>query len=203
MATVIFVAEHAMDEAACRRVREAMNEGASEPAEILGGEIEVAEHERRASHIEVSEQVLGLVEACLDSQREAIGAFFGRTLRSREGPGLLRYATGGFYGPHVDRAEVASWPQAAERAVAVVLFLESSRDVDAAGGFSGGLLRVYGDGDGAAPVDIVPTRGTLVAFPADTLHEVTTVLDGTRDIVVDWFRESRVSERQTVPIANR
>jgi predicted 2-oxoglutarate/Fe(II)-dependent dioxygenase YbiX len=203
VATVIFVAEHVVDEAICRRVREAMDDGASEPAEILGAEIDVAEHERRASHIEVSEQVLGLVEACLDSQREAIGAFFGRMLRSREGPGLLRYATGGFYGPHVDRAEVASWPQAAERAVAVVLFLESSRDVDPDGGFSGGVLRVYGDGDSATPVDIVPTRGTLVAFPADTLHEVTPVLDGTRDTVVDWFRESRISERQTVPIANR
>lgn len=186
MATVIFVAEHAMDEAACRRVRAAMDDGASEPAEILGGEIEVAERERRASHVEVSEQVLGLVEACLDSQREAIGAFFGRTLRSREGPGLLRYEAGGFYGPHVDRAEVASWPPAAERAVAVVLFLESSRDVDADGGFSGGILRVYGDGD--IPMDIVPTRGTLVAFLADTPHEVTPVLDGTRDTVVDWFK---------------
>jgi predicted 2-oxoglutarate/Fe(II)-dependent dioxygenase YbiX len=187
VATVIFVAEHAMDEAACRRVRAAMDDGASEPAEILGGEIEVAERERRASHIEVSEQVLGMVEACLDSQREAIGAFFGRTLRSREGPGLLRYEAGGFYGPHVDRAVVASWPQAAERAVAVVLFLESSRDVDADGGFSGGLLRVYGDG--TTPVDIVPTRGTLVAFPADMLHEVTPVVEGTRNAVVDWFRE--------------
>jgi predicted 2-oxoglutarate/Fe(II)-dependent dioxygenase YbiX len=203
VATVIFVAEHVMDEATCRRVRKAMDDGASEPAEILGGEIEVAEHERRASHIEVSEHVLGLVEACLDSQRDAIGTFFGRTLRSREGAGLLRYEAGGFYGPHVDRAEVVSWPQAAERAVALVLFLESSRDVDADGGFSGGVLRVYSDGDGATPVDIVPTRGTLVAFLADTPHEVTPVLDGTRDIVVDWFRESSVSERQIVPIANR
>jgi predicted 2-oxoglutarate/Fe(II)-dependent dioxygenase YbiX len=190
MATVIFVAEHVMNEATCRRVREAMDDGASEPAEVLGGEIDVAEHERRAVHIEVNEHVLGLVEACLDSQREAIGAFFGRTLRSREGAGLLRYAAGDFYGPHVDRAEVASWPPAAERAVAVVLFLESSRDVDADGGFSGGLLRVYGDGDGAMPADIVASRGTLVAFPADTPHEVTPVLEGTRDTVVDWFRES-------------
>jgi predicted 2-oxoglutarate/Fe(II)-dependent dioxygenase YbiX len=189
VATVIFVAEHAMDEITCRRVRAAMDAGVSEPSEILAGEIEVAEHERQASHIEVSEQVLGMVEACLDSQREAIGAFFGRTLRSREGPGLLRYAAGGFYGPHVDRAEVASWPEAAERAVTVVLFLDSSRDVDAHGGFSGGLLRVYGHGDGTMSMDIVPTRGTLVAFPADMLHEVTPVLDGTRDTVVDWFRE--------------
>jgi predicted 2-oxoglutarate/Fe(II)-dependent dioxygenase YbiX len=186
----IFVAENVMGEASCRLVRAAMDDGAPEPAGILSGDIEVAEHERRASEIDVDEQVLGLVETCLDAQREAIGDFFGRTLGSREGPGLLRYPAGGFYGAHVDLAEVASWPQAAERAVAVVLFLESSRDVDADGGFSGGLLRVYGDGDGAAPVDIVPTRGTMVAFPADTLHEVTPVLDGTRDTVVDWFRES-------------
>lgn len=184
----IFVAENVMGEAACRRVRAAMDAGVPEPAEILGDAIEEAAHERRAFDIEVNEQVLGLIEACLDGQREVIGAFFGRTLRSREGPGLLRYEAGGFYGPHVDRVKVSSWPQAAERAVAVVLFLESSRDVDADGGFSGGVLRVYGNGDGAVPVDIVPTRGTLVAFEADTLHEVTPVLDGTRDTVVDWFR---------------
>jgi predicted 2-oxoglutarate/Fe(II)-dependent dioxygenase YbiX len=35
----------------------------------------------------------------------------------------------------------------------------------------------------------VPTRGTLVAFPADMLHEVTPVVEGTRNAVVDWFRE--------------
>jgi predicted 2-oxoglutarate/Fe(II)-dependent dioxygenase YbiX len=183
----IFVADGVLDEATCRRVREAMDVGAPEPAEILGREIEVAEHERRAVHIDVDEQVLGLIETCLDGRREAISAFFGQTLRSREGPGLLRYTTGSFYGPHVDRAEVVSWPQAAERAVAVVLFLESSRDVDTGGGFSGGVLRVYEDG--STPIDIVPTRGTLVAFPADTLHEVTVVQEGTRDTVVDWFRE--------------
>jgi predicted 2-oxoglutarate/Fe(II)-dependent dioxygenase YbiX len=186
----IFVAENAMDAATCRRVQAAMDAGTPEPAEILAGAIEVAEHERRATHIEVSQQVLGLVEACLDSQRKAIGAFFGRTLRSREGPSLLRYQTGGFYGPHVDRADVPSWPEAAEREVAVVLFLESSRDVDPQGGFSGGWLRVFADGEGTAPVIISAMQGTLVAFPADTLHEVTPVLEGTRDTVVDWFRES-------------
>ena len=34
---------------------------------------------------------------------------------------------------------------------------------------------------------IIPRRGMLVVFPADTLHEVTPVADGHRDTVVDWF----------------
>jgi predicted 2-oxoglutarate/Fe(II)-dependent dioxygenase YbiX len=41
--------------------------------------------------------------------------------------------------------------------------------------------------DGAEPIDIVPQRGLLVAFPAETVHEVLPVIDGHRDTVVDWF----------------
>ena len=37
------------------------------------------------------------------------------------------------------------------------------------------------------PFDIVPRAGTLVAFPATVLHEVTRVEDAIRDAVVDWF----------------
>jgi predicted 2-oxoglutarate/Fe(II)-dependent dioxygenase YbiX len=32
-----------------------------------------------------------------------------------------------------------------------------------------------------------PTEGTIVAFPAATLHEVLPVDAGTRDVVVDWY----------------
>jgi len=34
---------------------------------------------------------------------------------------------------------------------------------------------------------VIPRRGLLVAFPSSTPHEVTPVVDGTRDAVVDWF----------------
>jgi len=184
---IFFMADHVMDEATCRRVQTAMDAGVPEPSEILGGEIEHVEEVRRASHVEVPQSMLDVIEACLDRQRDAIGAFFGRTLRSREGPSLLRYEAGDFYRPHVDRADVPSWPDAAERQVTVVLFLDSSRDRDPAGGFAGGLLRVFPGGPGTAPVEIAATRGTLVAFPSETQHEVTRVTGGRRDVVVDWF----------------
>ena len=69
---------------------------------------------------------------------------------------------------------MASWPEAARRSVAVVLFLN--------GDFEGGLLRLFA----GETIEIAPQAGLLVAFPADLLHEVT-VVSGTRDAVVDWF----------------
>jgi predicted 2-oxoglutarate/Fe(II)-dependent dioxygenase YbiX len=182
----VFIAEHAMDAATCRRVQAAMDAGVREPTEVIEGEMTLVEDVRRASHIEVPETIFELIDDHLDAQRVAIGAFFGLRLEAREGVNLLRYDPGGFYKPHVDRADLPAWPPAAHRAITVVLFLESSLEADPTGGFSGGLLRLFQEGDDE-PVDIVPRRGMLVAFPADTVHEVSPVIDGHRDTVLDWF----------------
>lgn len=181
----IFITERAMDDATCRRVQAAMDIGVREPTEIIEGEMTVAEDVRHASHIEVPPAIFELVDAHLDAQREALGAFFEFPLEGREGVNLLRYDAGGFYKPHVDRGHLPAWPPAARRSLTVVLFLESSRDADPAGGFTGGVLRLFPVG--AEPIEIIPRRGTLVAFPADTIHEVSPVVGGHRDTVVDWF----------------
>jgi predicted 2-oxoglutarate/Fe(II)-dependent dioxygenase YbiX len=181
----IFIAEHAMDDATCRRVQAAMDAGVREPSEVIDDDMTVVEAVRRASHIEVPPAVFELIDAHLDRLRDAIGAFFEWPLEGREGVNLLRYDPGGFYKPHVDKADLPAWPPAARRAFTVVLFLESSRDADSVGGFSGGLLRLFPED--AEPVDIVPRRGLLVAFPAETVHEVSPVVGGHRDTVVDWF----------------
>ena len=182
----IFIAERAMDDATCRRVQGAMDIGVREPTEVIEGAMTLAEDVRRASHIEVPDAIFELIDEHLDAQRDAISAFFGQPLETREGVSLLRYEPGGFYKPHVDRADLPAWPPAARRAFTVILFLDSSRDGDAEGSFSGGVLRLYPDGDDT-PLDIVPRRGMLVAFPADTVHEVSLVIDGHRDTVVDWL----------------
>lgn len=163
-----------------------MDAGAPEPAEVLSDTIEIQEEVRRASEIDVADEVLAVIDRCLDAQLPSIASFYRLPLQSREGASFLRYETGGFYKPHVDRAHVPSWPSTSRREVTAVLFLESSRDVDPSGGFGGGLLRLFPD-DSRTPFDITPTRGTLVAFPAKMRHEVTRVTSGRRDTVVDWF----------------
>jgi len=142
---------------------------------------------RRTLSIEVDPATLRLVEDRLESLREGLSSRFGMPLGPREGTGFLRYLPGGFYRPHRDRGDLPSWPGAARRQIAVVLFLNSAVDAGDADGFSGGVLRLYRDAPGAAPVDIVPSAGTLVAFPAAVLHEVTRVNGAIRDAAVDWF----------------
>jgi predicted 2-oxoglutarate/Fe(II)-dependent dioxygenase YbiX len=169
----------------CRACRQAMDTGVAEAAEVLGSGVARLDEVRRADSVEVSDEMVAFVEARLDGARAAVAAHFGLTLTGREGAGFLRYHPGGFYAPHVDWSDSGAWEEAAARRVAAVLFLGSSRDLDPGGAFTGGVLRLYPDG--AAPIDVVPRCGMLVAFRATTLHEVTAVEGGVRDAVVDWF----------------
>src|SRR4029450_804469 len=150
----IFVAERAMDDATCRRVQAAMDVGVREPSEVIEDEMALVEDVRRASHIEVPQAIFELIDVHLDDQRAAVATFFDWPLQGREGVTLLRYEAGGFYKPHVDRADLPAWPPAAQRAFTVILFLDSAREAEPSGGFSGGVLRLLPDG--AASIDIVP-----------------------------------------------
>jgi predicted 2-oxoglutarate/Fe(II)-dependent dioxygenase YbiX len=182
----VLIVEHAMSDAICRRIQAAMDVGVGEPAEVIEDALALLEDVRRASHIEVPPAILDLIDSHLDAHRNAVARFFRWTLEGREGVNVLRYEPGGFYKPHVDRAEMPAWPPAARRRVTVVLFLDSSREADPSGGFTGGVLRLFVAGQDK-PVEIVPKRGMLVAFPAATVHEVSPVTGGHRDTVVDWF----------------
>jgi len=181
----IFLARDVLDAPACRRVQAAMDAGTPEEAEVLDEGFEVQGDVRRATQIDVADAVLAMVEATLDRSRASIASFYRVALQSREGASVLRYETGGFYKPHVDRAHVPSWPLTERRQITVVLFLESACEAEPTGGFRGGILRLFPDeGD---PIDIIPIRGTLAAFPAGMRHEVTRVTAGRRDTIVDWF----------------
>jgi predicted 2-oxoglutarate/Fe(II)-dependent dioxygenase YbiX len=169
------------------RVKAAIGAGQAEAAEVLGDAMAHDEAVRRAASIEVDGGTLRFVEARLDRHLTEVAGAFRVSLTSREGPSFLRYGPGGRYRPHRDRADVPSWPDAARRRIAAVVFLDSSRDADRQHGtFDGGVLRLLPDG-GAPLVEIPPAAGLLVAFPADRLHEVTAVRGGTRHAIVDWY----------------
>jgi predicted 2-oxoglutarate/Fe(II)-dependent dioxygenase YbiX len=155
-----------------------MDAGVPEAAEVLVRGVELRREIRRVATIDIDVATIAAVEAMFDGEREAVSGFFDVDLGEREGAGFLRYQTGDYYQPHRDRADVISWPGAARRTIALVTFLNGGDE------FEGGILRIY---DGTQAVDVVPAAGLLAAFPADLLHEVTTVLRGTRDTVVDWF----------------
>ena len=171
--------------AECLGCRRAMDAGEHSEAAVLDGNAVLVDAARRAGDVEVAPEMLGLVETRLDRRLGDVARYFGLALTRREGCGFVRYAPGGFYRRHVDRAESAAWPEAALRRVSAVIFLNSSRPADTGDGFEGGVLRLYLSGSEA--VEIIPRRGLLVAFDASIPHEVTMVASGVRDAVVDWY----------------
>jgi predicted 2-oxoglutarate/Fe(II)-dependent dioxygenase YbiX len=174
-----------LDAVMCGRVRAAMDRGVHEPAEVLLDDTTVDNEGRRASSIDIDAAIREMVEHSLDTASAEIAGFFSIPLVEREGASFLRYDVGGFYKPHRDHSMVESWPAAARRRIAVVVFLNNASSRPAPDEFSGGELRLL-EGP-AAPVDILPRRGMLVAFPATTPHEVLPVRRGRRDTMVDWF----------------
>jgi predicted 2-oxoglutarate/Fe(II)-dependent dioxygenase YbiX len=165
-----------------------MDFGEVEPAEILGVGIHLEVDVRLASLIEPHPTIVHDIEARFESCRERVAAALGVGLGDREGAGFVRYPDGGFYRPHRDRGDEGQWGPSARRAAALVLFLNTSRDVSPDGEFEGGALRfLLPDGD----IEVAPEAGMLVAFPADVLHEVTEVRGGTRDAIIDWFYDPR------------
>jgi len=168
----------------CLAIRTGMDAGAGEAAEILSGGIHREKNVRAATVIDPAPDVIREVERRLEGCRERVSAALGIRVGEREGAGFLRYPAGGFYRAHRDRGDDPDWEGAVRRAVAVVIFLNTSRAASPEGEFDGGVLRLFpADGD----IDLTPETGTLVAFPADVLHEVTEVRGGTRDAIVDWF----------------
>ena len=161
-----------------------MELGSGEPAGILAGGVQLQATVRFARFLDPDPASISTVEARLDGCRHRVAAALGLTLQDREGAGFIRYPPGGFYRAHRDRGEDPDWEAAARRAVALVVFLNTSRAAGPAGEFDGGVLRLFLP---HGEVDVVPEAGLLVAFPADVLHEVTEVRGGTRDTVVDWF----------------
>jgi len=165
-----------------------MDTGAIEDADVLAGGIHRQVLVRNASLIDPTGAVINAIEARLESWRERVASSVGLALGAREGAGFIRYPVGGFYRPHSDRGDDAEWEGASRRAVALVVFLNTSRDSGHEGEFSGGVLRLFLP---QQDLDVSPEAGLLVAFPADVLHEVTEVRGGTRDTIVDWFYDPR------------
>jgi predicted 2-oxoglutarate/Fe(II)-dependent dioxygenase YbiX len=160
----------------CARIRAAMDSGAASPAEIYVEEYRVDQDARRASEVEVADDIINEVQRAIDGIRPEVSRFFGIALSGDEGPGFLRYTTGGFYGRHLDVS--AEWDERFPRRISVIVFLTSAGEH-----CEGGALRVYL----SEVCDVAPRAGTLVAFPSDVPHEVLPVTSGVRDVVVDWL----------------
>lgn len=156
-------------------------------AQMAGGVVH--DTVRRSTRVAVSPETRERVKRMLMERKGELEARFGVPLTECEDPQFLRYREGDFFVPHQDGNTPLVYDDSRFRRVSAVIFLTPRSPEPAEGTYGGGDLVFHG------PYHLPPERvsaeadpGTLVAFRAETTHEVTPVTHGERYTIVSWFR---------------
>ena len=190
----LFVNDEFLDQAACERIVSEMHRAGREPATVRTGEDRYAVDPsvRSAKLTDVSDETRTGAERELRVLQPAIARHFDIALHDVQMPQFLAYRPGDFYAAHSDHARHESAAEFSKaRRVSVIVFLNSCEDQPRDGCYCGGFLTLYGlmsdpraKGRG---FPLAGKAGSLVAFPSDTIHEVTPVTWGERFTIVSWF----------------
>jgi len=160
-------------------------EGAA--ATVLGGAVHSSV--RRTTRIDVTPATRTRVRELLMARKGEIEARFGVALTECEDPQFLRYETGDFFVPHQDGNTPMVWDDSRFRRISAVIFLSTRSDAEVPDTYGGGELVFHGHYAGPQERVVAGAApGSLVAFRAETTHEVTTITHGVRYTIASWFR---------------
>ena len=178
-----------LDAATCERVVAEMRGARSTPATVYGHAAAgaVDERVRRTTRVFPSDETDALVRRLLLERLGAAETHFGVRLGELEEPQFLRYEVGGHFVAHQDGNTGMLRSERESRRISVVVFLNTQADSPAEGAYCGGSLVFHPRGAGE-PLRLAGAAGTLVAFRAETTHEVTPVIHGERFSVACWYR---------------
>ena len=191
----IFMIRDFLDPQACAGLMAEARSAPTTPAPVyVEGSTElVHESVRKAASLHPSDETISRIQDHLLKQKRALEEYFGQNLTDCERPQFLRYREGDFFVRHQDgNAEQLEFDHLRIRRISIVVFLNDSSAELKADTFSGGSLNFYQkDGDSPAESSVfslLGEAGLLVAFTAETIHEVTPVTSGERFTIISWFR---------------
>jgi SM-20-related protein len=174
----VLTIDHALDATTLERIRQEMTGADGGPATVLGARQRVTSSARTASLLSVGDASHRAVVGLLEELKPRIEAHFGRQLDGFEEPQFLRYGPGDYFVAHQDGNTPLVHDESRFRKVSVVIFVSTPQ------AFRGGSLVVHTE----PPVTFAPVPGTLLAFPAETTHEVLPITHGERLSIVSWYR---------------
>jgi SM-20-related protein len=178
-----------LDAAACARVAAGMRAAGERPAVVygLGAAGTVDGRVRRAARVSPAAETVEFVRRRLAECMEEVGAHFGVRLTGSEEPQFLRYREGDFFVAHQDGNTGLTRLETEARRVSVVIFLSRQAEAPEPGAYTGGAL-VFTDWRGRhKEFRLGGEPGLLVAFRAETTHEVTPVTHGERLSIASWY----------------
>jgi SM-20-related protein len=144
---------------------------------------------RKATRLAVAPETRARLRGQLLERKGTIEEHFGITLSECEEPQFLRYEAGDYFVAHQDGNTPLIFDESRHRKVSVVIFLNSQSQEPALDTYGGGALVFHGPYNGPTlRVPVAEAPGTLVAFRAETTHEVEPVTHGRRYTIVSWYR---------------
>lgn len=163
------------------------------PVYIRGSDEVIHETIRKTTSFHPSDATVEQIHERLLTQKSALEQHFGQSLTDCEQPQFLRYEPGDFFVRHQDgNTEQLEFDHLRIRRISLIVFLNDYAPEPRENCYSGGALNLYDKDhlppDGPGPAPLFGETGLLVAFTADTMHEVAPVLSGERFTIITWFR---------------
>ena len=176
----LFLRRNFLDPDSCDSLRTelALAPTTQAPVYIEGTEGTIHETIRKTTSLHPADETFWQIHERLLRLRSALEDHFGTSLTDCERPQFLRYEKGDFFVRHQDgNTHQLDFDHLRVRRISIVVFLNDS--------FSGGTLNFY---DSTTTFPLMGETGLLVAFKADTYHEVLPVTSGERFTIISWFR---------------
>lgn len=188
----LFLLRNFLDAKTCRDLIEEMRSApiTQAPVYIQGSAGVIHEDVRKTTSWHPAEQTITQVQNLLFAQKSALEAHFGFSLTDCERPQFLRYQPGDFFVRHQDgNTQTLDFDHLRIRKISLIAFLNDYAAEPKENCYSGGALSFYDNKDPAAEsFPLHGEMGLLVAFRADTYHEVLPVTGGDRLTIISWFR---------------
>lgn len=184
----LFLLQNFLDAETCASLRAELAEAPTTqaPVYIQGSEGLVHETVRKTTSVHPASETFSDVHARLLEQHSALEQHFGEPLHDCERPQFLRYEKGDFFVRHQDgNTRQLDFDHLRVRRISIVVFLNDFSVEPKPGCFSGGVLNFY---DETRTFGLEGETGLLVAFTAETFHEVLPVTSGERFTIITWFR---------------
>jgi SM-20-related protein len=191
----LFLLPGFLDPKSCADIKKELNASPTTPAPVYieGSTDLVHENVRRTTSLHPSDETITQIHDRLYQQKAALEKHFDLKLVDCERPQFLRYRQGDFFVRHQDgNTEQLEFDHLRVRRISIVVFLNDSSTDPEVDKFCGGSLNFYANDD--VPVSessvfsLKGETGLLVAFAADTIHEVIPVACGERFTIISWFR---------------
>jgi SM-20-related protein len=185
----LFVERGLLDASTLAEVLAAVRASQGRPATVFGrddsGEVDTLM--RRTTRLSPPAEVEELVRRLLLARMSAVEEHFGSGVKELEEPQFLRYVTGDYFVAHQDGNTGLLRSEREERKVSAVVFLNSRSEAPGPDVYGGGSLVLHPRG-ASEPLRAPAEAGTLVAFRAETTHEVEPVTHGERFTIASWYR---------------